>query len=105
MGATEAVSWSYHEDCLALVRELREARTQVLGLEQTEGSVPLRSFRAEAGTDYAIVVGNEVRGVQQAVIDVCDGALEIEQYGTKHSFNVAVAGGLVAYELSRQLRG
>ena len=113
LGATEAVSWSYHEDCLALVRQLSGgARTQVVGLEQTEGSQKLAHYRfalpegLEANElAYAVVLGNEVKGVQQAVIDVCEGTVEIEQFGTKHSFNVAGAGGMVGYELSRQLRG
>lgn len=105
LGATQTIGWSYHESCLDLVRELRGAGTQVQCLEQTVGSTPLRRYLPPAGVELAIVVGNEVRGVAQPVIDAADGCLEIEQFGTKHSLNVAVAGGMVVYQLRGRLVG
>lgn len=103
LGATQTVAWSHHEDAVALVQELREAGAQVQCLEQTEQSTLLREFRAP-DAPLVIVVGNEVQGVQQAVIDAADGTIEIEQFGTKHSLNVAVATGMVIYQLSCLLR-
>lgn len=107
LGATTTVSWSYHEDAAALVRQLKEegARTQVQCLEQTEQSVSLADYRAPGGGPLVLVVGNEVNGVGQAVIDAADGTIEIEQFGTKHSLNVAVAAGMLVWAVSRQLRG
>ena len=104
LGSTTTVSWSYHENALALVQELRAAGTQVQCLEQTQFSTPLSSFRV---TDLVtcLVVGNEVNGVRQEVIDASNGTIEIEQYGTKHSLNVAVSAGMAVWEFSRQWRG
>ena len=102
LGATQSVSWSYHEEAVALTRVLRSGGKAVFALEQTHGSVPLRGF--EPPEDTVIIVGNEVNGVRQELIDQCDGAIEIEQFGTKHSLNVAVAAGMVLWELSRGRR-
>lgn len=99
LGATSSVSWSYHEDCAALVEQLRKEGTAVYALEQTHDSVRLRDFIRPAEQPMAVVVGNEVNGVDQAVIDRCEGAIEIEQFGTKHSFNVAVAAGVIGWAL------
>ena len=101
LGATKSVNWSYHEDAVALTRVLTSESVAVYALEQTHGSTPLRGFAP--GGEIAVVVGNEVNGVQQDVIDACDGAIEIEQFGTKHSLNVAVAAGLVMWELRGRL--
>ena len=102
LGATQSVSWSYHEDAVALTQVLRSRGKAVYALEQAHGSAPLRGF--EPPEDVVIIVGNEVDGVQQELIDLSDGAIEIEQFGTKHSLNVAVAAGLVLWELSRGRR-
>lgn len=98
LGATESVSWSHHEDAEALVRELRGAGAQVQCLEQTEQSTRLRDFTPPKEQRLIIVVGNEVNGVSQSVIDASDGTIEIEQFGTKHSLNVAVATGMVIWQ-------
>ena len=71
-------------------------------VEQCEGSTMLQDFHTEVGQKYAIVLGNEVKGVQQQVVDMCDGCLEIPQYGTKHSLNVSVAAGIVLWHLSKK---
>lgn len=99
LGATSSVSWSYHEDCAVLVEQLREEGTIVYALEQTHNSVRLRDFVVPTDHPLAIVVGNEVNGVQQEVIDLCTGAIEIEQFGTKHSLNVAVATGVIGWAI------
>ena len=104
LGATATVSWSYREDCAALVRELMGAGAQVQCLEQTHGSARLQDFRLRDPLPLYLVVGNEVKGVAQDVIDVATGTIEIEQYGTKHSLNVAVSAGMAVWELSRQVR-
>ncbi|MEO0734356.1 MAG: TrmH family RNA methyltransferase [Bacteroidota bacterium] len=104
LGATETVSWSYHQNSANLVFALTRCGIAVHALEQTEGSVPLREFAPALSSGMALVVGNEVKGVQQTVLDLCTGTLEIAQYGTKHSLNVAVAGGMAIYELSELFR-
>ncbi len=104
LGATATVSWSYHEDCAALIEQLASAGTQVQCLEQTEQSVSLEAFRVSPALPLALVVGNEVNGVHQEVIDRAHGTLEITQYGTKHSLNVAVSAGMAVWEISRQFR-
>ena len=80
---------------------LKEQGYVVLAVEQCEGSTPLQDFHREAGRKYAVVLGNEVKGVQQEVVDHCDGCLEIPQYGTKHSLNVSVAAGIVLWHLTK----
>ncbi|TXF85994.1 RNA methyltransferase [Neolewinella aurantiaca] len=97
LGATESMSWSHHDDALALVKELKGDGAQVQCLEQTEQSTLLKNFAPPAGQPLVLVVGNEVNGVNQAVIDAADGTIEIEQFGTKHSLNVAVAAGMMVY--------
>lgn len=100
LGATETVSWSHHADAVSLVEKLRGDGAQVQCLEQTEQSVRLRDFVAPASQPLVVVVGNEVNGVSQDLINAADGTIEIEQFGTKHSLNVAVAAGMMIYRIS-----
>lgn len=103
LGAEESVRWQYFErteDALAMLS--RQGYT-LLAVEQCEGSTMLQDFHPVGGK-YAVVLGNEVKGVQQAVVDLCDGCLEIPQYGTKHSLNVSVAAGIVLWHLSESLK-
>ena len=102
LGAEESVAWRYFERTEESVEWLKEQGYKVLAVEQCEGSMLLQNFHAEEGEKYAIVLGNEVKGVQQQVVDMCDGCLEIPQYGTKHSLNVSVAAGIVLWHLSRK---
>ena len=95
----ETVEWSYEPTTLAAVENLTEQGYQVWAVEQVEGSVMLQDFRMEQGCKYAMVFGNEVAGVDQAVVDKCCGAVEIPQRGTKHSINVSVSGGVVLWTL------
>jgi len=103
LGAEDSVEWNYYATALEAVAGLRREGYTVLAVEQAEGSTLLPSFRAEKGRKYAVVLGNEVKGVHQEVIDACDGCLEIPQLGTKHSMNVSVTAGIIIYEFAREL--
>ncbi len=103
LGADQTVAWSYYATTGACLDELHAAGYTVLAVEQVEGAAMLDSFRAEVGRRYALVFGNEVDGVDQAVVDRCDGALEIPQVGTKHSLNVSVSGGVVLWSFFCQI--
>ena len=99
LGAEQTVDWSYSATTLEAVERLKAEGYEVWAVEQVEGSVMLQEFRMAAGTKYAVVFGNEVAGVDQAVVDACCGAIEIPQRGTKHSINVSVSGGVVLWSL------
>ena len=103
LGAEDSVDWWYAEDTLEAVHELQAKGYEVLAVEQVEGSYRLGAFVPEKGKRYALVMGNEVKGVRQDVVDATAGALEIPQYGTKHSLNVSVSAGIVIWDLVRQL--
>ena len=107
LGAEETVDWWYTKDTREAVRQLREMGYKIYAVEQAEGSVMLSNVESEMLNDdrkIAIVMGHEVFGVQQEVVDACDGCIEIPQYGTKHSMNVSVTAGIVLYRLSEALR-
>ena len=99
LGAEQTVEWTYEQSTLTAVENLSEQGYEVWAVEQVEGSVMLQDFRMEQGRRYAVVFGNEVAGVDQAVVDACKGAIEIPQRGTKHSINVSVSGGVVLWSL------
>lgn len=99
LGAEFSVQWNYREDALQAVDELKEQGYVIYSVEQAEGSTLLNELVLEKGKKYAIVLGNEVDGVQQSVIDQSNGCIEIPQYGTKHSLNVSVASGIVIWDL------
>lgn len=103
LGAEDSVAWQYFRDTLDAVAQLRGDGYEILAVEQVEGSVRLDEFRADPSRRYALVLGNEVKGVRQDVVDAADRALEIPQFGTKHSLNVSVTAGIVMWELARQL--
>ncbi len=103
LGAELTVPWQYYpstEECLA---ELKEAGYELYAVEQVEGAVMLDAFRAREDAKYALVFGNEVMGVGQSAVDLCDGAIEIPQAGTKHSLNVSVSGGVVLWNFFCQI--
>ena len=104
LGAEEAVPWEHANDTLELVQRLKEEGYTVISVEQTVHSVKLQDFRREDGKKYALVMGNEVDGVQQQVVDASDFSLEIPQYGTKHSLNVSVATGVILWEVCKPSR-
>ena len=102
LGAEESVPWKYFERTEDAVSLLKEEGYTVLAIEQCEGSTMLQDFERQPDRKYAIVLGNEVKGVQQQIVDSCDGCLEIPQFGTKHSLNVSVAAGIVLWHLSKK---
>ena len=103
LGAEDSVDWKYFKDTLDAVKWLKDSDYEVLAVEQCEGSTMLNDFNVEPGKRYAIILGNEVKGVQQSVVDECEGCLEIPQYGTKHSMNVSVTAGIVIWELVKKM--
>lgn len=104
LGAEESVEWKYYKDTREAVNELKACGTEVWAVEQVEGSTLLQDFAPQAGKRYAIVFGNEVKGVQQEVVNLCDGCIEIPQFGTKHSLNVSVTAGILIWEFARKLK-
>jgi len=108
LGAEDTVDWQYTADTVDAVHNLKDLGYRVFAVEQTEGSLMLDNLSVETlhltHNRLAIVLGHEVFGVQQEVVDLCDGAIEIPQYGTKHSLNVSVAAGIVMYQLTEALR-
>lgn len=104
LGAEDTVEWQYFADTLDSVRSLKEAGYEVLAVEQVEGSRMLGNFTPAPTRRYALVMGNEVMGVRQDVVDACDGAVEIPQYGMKHSLNVSVSAGIVMWEFAKALQ-
>jgi tRNA G18 (ribose-2'-O)-methylase SpoU len=103
LGAEDSVSWQYYESAVEAVVDLQNHGYTVLAVEQVEHSTRLHEFVAQRGRKYAIVLGNEVKGVAQEAVDECDGCLEIPQLGTKHSMNVSVTAGIVIYKFAEQL--
>lgn len=99
LGAEDTVEWKYFNDTLDAVKELRDNGFDIFSVEQVEGSVMLENFVPEKGRKYAVILGNEVKGVRQDVVDASDGCIEIPQYGTKHSLNVSVTSGIVIWDL------
>ena len=103
LGATESVVWEYVEDTLTLVQRLKKSNIKVLAIEQAENSTKLNVFQPKEGETYAIVMGNEVKGVQQEVVNASDLCLEIPQLGTKHSLNISVTTGIVLWDLFQKI--
>jgi tRNA G18 (ribose-2'-O)-methylase SpoU len=103
LGATESVAWEYRSNTIDLIKELQKDYL-CLAIEQTENATPLNHFVPKTSNKYALVFGNEVKGVSQDVINNCHGILEIPQYGTKHSLNIAVSAGVVIWDLWSKLQ-
>ena len=104
LGAEFTVDWKHFESVIEAVEELHEEGYKVYAIEQCEGSVMLDKLKIDSNGKYAIILGNEVKGVSQEAIDKCDGSIEIPQYGTKHSLNVSVAAGIAMWELIKALK-
>ncbi len=104
LGAEFTVDWKYVNNAVEAVDNLRREGYVVFSVEQAENSIMLEDMRLKQGKRYAVVLGNEVKGVQQEVIDHSDGCIEIPQYGTKHSLNVSVTAGIVIWDLFKQLK-
>ncbi len=103
LGATETVSWKYAEHTTEAIRDLKEKGYTVLAMEQCRESINLKAFHPQKEEKYAVVFGNEVKGVSEDVLSLCDHFLEIPQFGTKHSMNVAVTAGIVAWSFHTRL--
>ena len=101
LGATETVAWKYAQDAISAVNELRSLGYAIFAVEQVENSILLNQFNSAAYSRLAIIFGNEVSGVGAEVLKLCDGSIEIPQFGMKHSLNISVAAGIVLWELVR----
>lgn len=103
LGATESVVWEYRQSTAELIEELKSHGCVALAVEQAVEAQQLHHFRADKDVEYVLVFGNEVKGVSQEVVDLCDTVLEIPQYGTKHSLNISVSVGVVVWDLWSKL--
>ncbi len=103
LGAEDSVAWRYFDNAMQAVEALQAEGVFVYGVEQVEDSKKLQTLSLEKDKRYAVILGNEVKGVHQSVIDACNGCLEIPQFGTKHSLNVSVTAGIVVWEFAKGL--
>lgn len=104
LDAEKSVDWEYFNETTEAVQALQNKGYKVFAIEQVDDSIMLPDYKPAENEKIAIIFGNEVRGVQQKVIDLCDGAIEIPQYGTKHSFNISVSAGIVLWDVFNKIR-
>ncbi|WP_350285010.1 RNA methyltransferase [uncultured Croceitalea sp.] len=104
LGATDSVAWAYEENTLDAVNALQKGGVEVLAIEQAESATKLNDFQPDRSKTYAVVFGNEVKGVAQDVVSQCDGVIEIPQFGTKHSLNISVSAGVVLWDFWSKLK-
>ncbi len=104
LGATDTVAWEYHESAVTGLASLKALGYRIWAVEQAAGSTPLQTFSPEPGARYALVFGNEVNGVSEDVMEMVEGAIEIPQFGTKHSLNIAVSVGIVVWDVFSKMR-
>ncbi|PJJ09496.1 SpoU rRNA methylase family protein [Flavobacterium sp. 1] len=102
LGATETVTWEHHENVLEVITNLKKEKIVTLAIEQVESSIFLQDFKVDKNQKYALLFGNEVYGVAQEAVALCDGCIEIPQLGTKHSLNISVSAGIVVWDLFKQ---
>ena len=103
LGATETVAWEHHENVLEVIANLKNEGVISLAIEQVESAVFLQDCKVDKTQKYALVFGNEVHGVSQEAVALCDGAIEIPQLGTKHSLNISVSAGIVVWDLFKKM--
>ncbi|MFD1616253.1 RNA methyltransferase [Gelatiniphilus marinus] len=103
LGSTDTVDWTYAENTLDVVEKLKAENVKICSIEQTENATMLNDFKAKPNTKYALVFGNEVKGVAQDVVNASDVVIEIPQYGTKHSLNISVSCGVVVWDVFNKL--
>ena len=103
LGAENTVEWLYYENTCDALKKLKSEGYRILAIEQAEGSLLLNNFVPNKQEKYALVFGNEVKGVLQEAIDICDSCIEISQFGTKHSLNVSVTSGIVIWDFFHKL--
>lgn len=104
LGATDSVAWTYVKDTRDLVHQLKEEGVITVAVEQAENAGMLNDFTPERERKYAVIFGNEVKGVDQDVVSSCDEVVEIPQYGTKHSLNISVSAGVVIWDFFNKIR-
>lgn len=102
LGATESVEWHYFADTLEAVKTLKKQNFRIVSIEQVENAIPLQKFDVRPQQNYALIFGNEVKGVQQEVVNQSDYCIEIPQFGTKHSLNISVSTGIVLWEFVKK---
>lgn len=103
LGATESVSWKYFKTTSEAINELKKNGYTIVAVEQVEGSIELQNLEIAENKKYALIFGHEVNGVEQEVVNMCDLCVEIPQFGTKHSFNIAISVGIVLWEVNKKL--
>ncbi|MEZ4788233.1 MAG: RNA methyltransferase [Flavobacterium haoranii] len=103
LGATDTVAWEYAKDVLEVIQKLKEEKVKIFSVEQTENSIMLNDFQVETNERYALIFGNEVKGVSQEAINLSDGVIEIPQLGSKHSLNISVSAGIVIWDLFQKI--
>ncbi len=104
LGATDTVEWEYQENVLTVIDRLKSENVQIFAIEQVENSIMLNDFQIEKEKKYALIFGNEVKGVSQEAIHESDGVIEIPQLGTKHSLNISVSAGIVVWDLFQKIK-
>ena len=104
LGATESVDWEYHKEAAEVVKQLKDKKKIVYAIEQAEGALSLENFKIAPNEKYAFVLGNEVKGVSQAIVNQCDGVIEIPQEGTKHSLNIAAAAAVILWDFYQKFK-
>ena len=104
LGATETVTWEYLEKIEEVIENLKSQEINVYAVEQVKNAIFLEDFMVNKNKKYALIFGNEVYGVSQKAIDICDGTIEIPQLGTKHSLNIAVSAGIVIWEFYKKFK-
>jgi tRNA G18 (ribose-2'-O)-methylase SpoU len=104
LDAEKSVSWEYFENTEDLVTKLKKEGYKVYAIEQVENSILLPDYQPATDEKPALVFGNEVKGVKQSVVDICDGSIEIPQFGTKHSFNISVSAGIVLWDIFQKVQ-
>jgi tRNA G18 (ribose-2'-O)-methylase SpoU len=102
LGATETVTWEHHKNVFEVIADLKKENIMTLAIEQVESSIFLQDFKVDKNQKYALIFGNEVYGVAQEAVALCDGCIEIPQLGTKHSLNISVSAGIVVWDLFKQ---
>jgi len=102
LGATETVDWIHFDTTQDAVNQLKNENAVIVSIEQVEGAIPLHKFKPDYKQTYALVFGNEVKGVQQSVVDQSDYCIEIPQFGTKHSLNISISTGIVLWEFVKK---
>lgn len=103
LGATDTVEWEYQKNILDVITKLKSHKVAIYAIEQVENSTLLQDFKVDLNKKYALIFGNEVKGVSQEAIQLCEGIIEIPQLGTKHSLNISVSAGIVVWDLFQKL--